>query len=423
MTQTAVWPWPERTYGVTKVTLGENELAFIRGLTVMWNSAEHGAAGLADADFYELEDSPDETLSLVEMFLSTAKIDSWAGQVRNPFGAIPDDASYWFDHVPDSDIAARLRSGEDIAFKPDADLIRLWKSADLRGTGIDPKRPFGSGHVSRDVRALIDTDKAMKPKAFRARMKHLEAQMLLMLLRFVQNAELPLGDYARGSDGRWVPADMLETGAGAEITHEEWVQRLYPGQIYQTRDYVKTLRAAAHLMWEGRLSGEYRTVSESLALGNAYGVPERTYSEVSTDEAARVGLSAFQEEELKPLTRIMVRILNSQSRFDEALKVLETSDALPDAVFDQRDGITPSFVLQAEATLARIGQRVLADGVYIDAMESFPKLPGMSWRWLYDILYADPRAQEGTQPHLVQHMQAIAAQIRFMRGPFVPRPS
>lgn len=394
----------------------------IRRLTVCWNSVEAGAAGLADSDFIELVDADDQLLDLVDMFLSTAKIKSWSGRVDNPFGAkavTGEMMEVCLNDVPDADVARILRAGEPFDLKPDDDLLALWAEANLRGEGIDPKRPFGSGNVSGDVRAIIDPDKTLSNVAFSKRRKTLESQLMFMLLRFVQAADLPEGTYVRDEHWQWLPQSKAGSGPGEDISHEEWVTRLYPGQIYQTRDYIKTLMAARHLMWEGRLQGNYTEVTTAMKLGNFYGIAEYTHSEVSIEEVLRLGLEHFGETELKPLTRMMVRVLNSQSRFDEALALLAQRDAVPQQTVRCRDGITPDLVFQSEAALARMGQQMQKTGMYLDALP-VQDLPGLQWGWLYDILRADPRELAPEADHLALHMQAVAAQLQFMRGPYTP---
>ena len=422
MEKTGFWPWPHRDAGSAQVSFGPEQLAFIRSLTVCWNPAETGAAGLADEAFLDMEGASEDQLTLIEMFLNTASMPDWAGPVRNPFGqagADPDDMAVCLEDVPDQSVAEILRSGQDFDFAPEDDLLTLWREADLRGEGIDPKRPFGTGHVSRDVRALIDPEKTLSNAAFSKRRKLLESQLMLMLLRFVQAAELPFGDYARDADWHGHPAAEVAARTGEEIDHQEWVSRLYPGQIYQTQDYTKTLQAAGHLMWEGRLKGSYGALADSLELGNFYGVAEHTYSDVPIEDMVRTGLEAFAEGELKPLTRMMVRILNSQSKFKKARKLLKRSGALPDKKVSYRDGISPELVFHAEAVLARLGRKMKKTGLYLDAMERV-KLPGLSWSWLDDLQRADAYEMDPAQSHLVEHLQAVAAQLQFMRGPYVP---
>ena len=424
MAKTGFWPWPHKDSGSAEVAFGPEQIEFIRNLSVCWNGAESGAAGLADAQFLELDGGGGAVETLVEMFLHTARIADWSGPVRNPFGrkdADRDDMEYCLEGIPDKRVAEMLRKGEDFMFEPCDDLLKLWAEADLRGHGIDPKRPFGTGNVSRDVRALVDPDRKLSNAAFGKRRALLESQLMLMLLRFVQAAELPFDDYARDADWTWLPAEEVRAKTGEEIDHAEWVSRLYPGQMYQTRDYTKTLRAAGHLMWEGRLKGSYREISGSMDLDNFYGVNEYTYSAVPSEEIIRKGLEAFDEGELKPLTRMMVRVLNSQSKFTQAQELLAKSGALPKEVPSYRDGISPALVFQAESELARLGRQMDETGLYLDAMEDTYRLQGVSWSWLFDLMRSDAYEVDETQAHLVEHLQAVAAQMQFMRGPYVPR--
>lgn len=92
----------------------------------------------------------------------------------------------------------------------------------------------------------------------------------------------------------------------------------------------------------------------------------------------------------------------------------------PSRVREARDGITPELVFQTEGALAQLGIEMSRTGKYLDAMGP-PALPGLSWSWLHDILHTDPRELAPEADHLAQHMQAVAAQLQFMRGPYVPQ--
>ena len=103
-------------------------------------------------------------------------------------------------------MAATLRKGEGFEFVPDADLRALWREANLRGEGIDPKRSFGTDNVSHDVHVVIDPDKNLSNAPFSKRCKTLESNIMSMPLRFVQAAELPYVTYVtyvRNAQWQW----------------------------------------------------------------------------------------------------------------------------------------------------------------------------------------------------------------------------
>lgn len=206
MLSKAKWPWPHKHAANAEVEFGPRELNRIRGLTVCWNPGEAGAAGLADSSFLEFDGLPTDEELLTDLFFQTAKLAHWGGVIRNPFGqaqGAADEEAHCLADIPDQGVADLLRTGEDIEFAPDDDLLALWSEANLRGEGIDCKRPFGSGNVSGDIRAVIDPDKDLSNAAFSKRRKHLESRMMLMLLRFVQAADLPFGTYRRDEGYQW----------------------------------------------------------------------------------------------------------------------------------------------------------------------------------------------------------------------------
>lgn len=429
--QTAYWPWPGKMEASAEVIFGPKEEAFIRDLVVIWDTAEMGAAGLADAALDEIDDQDYPVCNLIKMFLTTATLPAFRGTVVNPYepGRFEaEEVGFVLDPVPDQAVADLFRRGEDIPFEASADELTLWRAAGMRGTGIDPKRPFGTGLVSRDVRALVDPEKTIPQKKFAAYRKTLESRLMLLLQYFVQNAELPHGTYVTDASGGWMPAEALDEERGDWIDRCQWISNIAAAHFYQTHSFAETVGAAVHLLWEDRLAGDYATLVAGLKLDNHYGVSERGWSRVPTVEVLELGLKEFPEaafdNEDKAMTLMLVRAYMAASRFQDALDLLDRSKVGITAPAVDGWGrvvsgpITQAVLLGWEATLARYGKTVIEEGVYIDHPDSSVRLGNM-YDWIHDIdcmVECPPEEDHG----LFWHAKAIAAQCRLMRGPYRP---
>lgn len=423
MSTTTLWPWPHRDADGQVLGFGARERQFLRQATVFWDSAEWRAPGLADAGFEPIEALGKGWTDMVDLFLNTARIARWDGVIENCFAtASPRDIEYALADVPDAEVRAMLASGQPIPFAPDADLLRLWQAADKRGTGIDPKRPYGTAHVARDIRAMIDPDKTLGRNAFKARRDRLESEMMLMLLRFVQGAELPFDDYVRDETHAWVPISSLAERPQDRIGHGDWVDRLYLPYVYGMRAYLATMKASAQLMWEGRLQGGFEELCRQMKLGDAWDRSAHGYSAVPLETLLTAGLAGFDEaahpKGQKPMTRMLVRLLNAQNRFGEALALMERAGERPERAPRGDEGITPALVYSYEWALAELGAEMLRRRIWLDDPELERQAGGLDWSLLFDLLH-NADMPPAAQKDLAEHMQAIAAQLQFMRGPCV----
>lgn len=427
MNEKGYWPWPGWMEGVKEVEFGPEELSSIRKLAVLWDIGETGAAGLADEDLVELDDSDDALMNLVEMFLNTAKVKNFDGVIRNPYRLGTHDPTVieaCLGPVPDQEIAGLLRSGAEIPLKAGPDDLALWRNASLRGTGIDPKRPFGSGNVSRDIRAIVDPDKTLNSRRFAAYRKTIESRQMLLLQFFVQNAELPFGAYATDDRSQWVSVDELGGARGEWIARDRWISNVAAAHHYQTEAFARTAQAAAHLLWENRLEGDYAALVRSLKLDNHYGVSESSWSRVPTLEIVERGLEAFPEDELededKTLTLMLVRIYLSQSRFQDALDLLEKAKV--GSAFEKPKNLTPyrpESLFYLEGFLARMGKEVLAQGVYASHRDSRARRSGPEYPW---VTYLEETHECPPDEDQIYFWRAKAndAQFNLLRGPYLP---
>lgn len=285
MTEKAYWPWPSSYDVQSEIDFGPEELKYIRSLVAIWDHAETGAAGLADAVFEELQDTSDDQENLVRMFLNTAQLDTLSAQISNPYNtAKASTAAEHLDPVPDQKVADLFRSGNPIDYEATADDVALWKAAWKTGFGINPKRPFGTGMVSRDIRQIVDPEKTLSAKKFATYKKTLESRLMLSLQSFVQNAELRFGTYIDNGGVTWDHIDTIEDDHGEWIDRCQWISNVAAAHHYQAKDFTKTVEATAHLLCEKRLEGAYSDVVKSLRLDDFFGVNEASWSKVPTQD-------------------------------------------------------------------------------------------------------------------------------------------
>lgn len=417
--------------GLNEVVFGPDQHAYIRSLVAYWNIAETGAAGLCDADLEEIDDEDDNTGNLICMFLETAKLTSFKGNIKNPYKPEQHDQAELatcLDPVPDQEIAALFRSGEDIAFEAGDEDIKIWQAANMGGDGIDPKRPFGTGQVSRDIRSLVDPDRTLNNKEFAKRKKQLESRMLLFLQYFVQNAELPFATYTTNDEGGWTALDDLEEERGEWIDRCEWISRVAASHYYQTQNFAETLAAASHLLWDDRLSGAYGELVAGLKLDNHYGVNESSWSWVPTVEIVELGLKEFPETaydtENKTLTLMLLLIYLSQSRFRDALDLLERSNVVrmkADNAFQALNPqeLTTDLVFFLGADLARLGLEVVESGRYLDDPKSDISYPTVEMSWLTEINRTH-ECPPDEDDDLFWCVKAMVGQVMVLRGPYIP---
>lgn len=429
--EVALWIWRSLAEGRSLTEVTEEHIARIRGLTVVWSEGESGAAVLASPDFTEIEElrnAPDEEnfLNALEVFMTTAAVAGYKGMIQNPYAKAGEDDRYGLQNVPSREIADQLLSGQGIDYRAEPDEIALWQNANRRLWGIDPKRPFGSENVSRDVRLLVDPDRKLSNAAFGRRRKWLESRMLLMLQFFVQNATLAPGLWRRGDDGIWRPVrpdDPLPSGE--PLTRAAWASRMYLQNHYENQEYTETIHALIHLVWNNRLSGSYADLVRQFSLDNHFGSQMRTEYEGTVDERFQAALAAFPErrsdDEWAPwFTLSYARILNAQARFGEARAVLEAADLFDvDCAEVDFSTVNPIAIAWAESLVARHGSGAMSENEYQDALfGNHPQwyvCPAL-WGFVWDIHHNPDRFEDNAQEPGVTHARALAAQIELSRG-------
>ncbi|KAB2688454.1 hypothetical protein [Brucella tritici] len=426
----AFWTWRSLSEGRSLTEVTEEHLSRIRTLTVVWNEAESGAAVLADADFTEIEnlgnDADEESfLNALEVFMTTATVAGFEGMIQNPYARAGKDDRCALENTPSREIADQLLSGQDIDYRAEPDEITLWQNANRRACGIDPKRPYGSESVSRDVRALIDPDKKLSNAAFAKRRKWLESRMLLVLQFFVQNATLAPGLWRRGDDWVWRPVQPDDPPPpGEPLTRAEWMSRMDRQTYYENREYTETIHALAHLTWNNRLSGSYSDLVRQFSLANHFDSRIRAEYEGTLDERFRAALAAFPERRgdgsIPWFTLSYVRILNAQARFDEARAVLEAADLFEiDNDEVNLSTVNPIGLAWAEGLIARHGAGVMSEDEYQAAL--FGEHPQWYveptlWSFVWDLHYNPDRFKDTAQEPGMAHARALASQLELSRS-------
>lgn len=412
----APWPYP-LTYDSTKrVSFDTAALAYVRDLVVWWDGTEHGAAGVEPPMNAPIKDAA----LIVDMFLNTAHLDVDNGTIRNPYADGAD--LHRLDGLPDAKIEAAFRSGAAIPFEVNAQDRALWAMANRTDDGIDCKRPFGSENVLRDIRRVIDPEGTLARTDIATARKTAEARMALFLQFFVQAAKLPMGQYVRGKDYVWRPDDGGKTDI-EEIDWMEWALRVIAEVDRQSQDYTRTGRAVAHLVWEGRIKGDYATLNKLLSLHNLYeGFSETRYIGHSR-EMAEAGLRTFNETghpfEERAISINLVRVLNGTGDFAAAQDVMQAAgmwdlDATECSVWP----LNPQAVAYLEQAIAQYGLGEIGDDTFTHRAHG--AIRGGS-SFVYDILHGAGYWENGRPKDLsfsrYQRAQAIAAQISIMRGP------
>jgi len=429
--QIASWTWRNLSEGRSLTEVTQEHLLRIRTLTVAWNTAESGAAVLADENFTEIENFRDDSdeegfLNALEVFMTTAAVANFEGVIQNPYARAQEDDRHGLDNVPNREIANQLLSGQDINYHAEPDEITLWQNANRRSWGIDPKRPFGSEQVSRDVRALIDPNKTLSTSAFSKRRKWLESRMLLLLQFFVQNATLSPGLWRRREDDRaWCPVRPDDpTPAGEPLTRDEWVSRMFLQHYYECQDYAETLYALIHLVWNNRLSGSYADLVHQFRLDNHFDSQTRVTYEGTSEERFQAALAAFPERKgdgtIPWFTLSYTRMLNAQARFDEARAVLEAADLFEiDATQVNLSTVNPIAIAWAEGLIARHGSGMMSEDEYqaaLHGMHSHWYVQPDLWSFIWNLHHNPSRFGDSAQELGMGTAQALAAQLELSRG-------
>ncbi|MGO1068636.1 hypothetical protein [Lysobacter sp. CA199] len=427
---TAVWNWQSLDSARSLTHVAPEHLARIRRLAVQWDSAESGAAGLVDEDFLELDEAMSEAdfQAALEVFMTSADMAAFAGTITNPYARAGADKAALLEDTPDPAVAAQLLSGQAIELTASAEESALWAAANLGANGINPKRPFGSENVSRDVRAIVDPDKTLSNAAFAKRRKHLESRLLLLLQFYVQNARLEPGVYHRGGDWRWRKVDPDAPAPGEPLTRQEWQQRMSRQMHYECGNYSQTLRCLIHLVWNNRLSGSYAALTQQFKLDNLFDGTECAEYEGRVEERLRVALMHFPDRKgtmPRPWFALtLARMLNGQARFAQAREVLEQADlygiAPDEADLSTIDTIGVAFL---EGLVTRRGLDAFDEDEFqsiLAGCHSRWRTRADLWRFVWNVQHEPERYEDTAQSLGLAHAQALAAQIELMRGGYVP---
>ena len=427
--KTAPWIWQECQSELSITTVTADDLAEIRKLAVYWETAENGAAGLADEGFLELDRDGGQLSTVVDIFLNTATLPQLGGMIVNRYADADDsDKSVLLGDVPDPEIRVQLMSGDDIEFEATEQDRALWAEANLGDAGIDPKRPFGSENVSRQIRPILDPDKTLSRKEWAAYLQRAESRMMLMLQFFVQNAQLETGDYRRDAGYNWQL--IADDGAYAEnLTRVEWAERMSGQMWYECIEYTKTLRALIHLVWENRLEGTYAQLAEQFKLANHFDSEREQKYSGTVEDRLQAALQHFPErkgETGQPwFTLSYARLLNAAARFEEAKQVLRQADLFDiDASHVDLTTINPLGVALLESLVTKRGLEIIGDAEFQDIISGIHRewrtKPTSVWSFVWDVQHDEERYRDEADSPGLSHAQAVAAQIELMRGGYTP---
>jgi len=207
----------EKRYGIEReFTFHDSHRALLRELHLTWDSAESGAPVVDSQSPFGVQEEKDTGVKILRkagIKTTPAKADMLISQVPVAFqifvsyGKLEPGTYAVKNNLTPKGKKIRLESftGQNI-FVPKEDALNVevtkdhlkllrysntrW-SCSLDTTGVNPKRPYGDmASYFIDMREILGTkDNAVK-------LKKLHVQMLLVLLTFLQHAELTEGRYA-----------------------------------------------------------------------------------------------------------------------------------------------------------------------------------------------------------------------------------
>jgi hypothetical protein len=425
--RTAPWIWPKRSDD-TLLAFTDAHLASVRSCLFAWNLTEHGAAALALFEDYRIPEGDDEMSRVVDLFLNKARLDGYSGIIRNRFAdpTIKDtDASILLDGMPDAATEALIMSRADIPFEASAEELALWAVAYRSHGGLDPKRPFGSESVARDVRRIVDPKRKMTNAAFAKYRKQVESRLALLLVYFVQNAELAAGEYV-WRDSSWfskaeLPPDEEEA---PEMLHaEDWSYRV-AGEFWSLNfPYLKTLAPLHDLICEDRISGTYGEIVERYRLWDHYDAPNTHRYACRLLDLARAALRHFPETsgnaEKSVVTLVAARVLNSTARFEEAALLLQQAKLSPQTGTKiEIETISYATVAVLERLVADFGLGRVArkdvGAVLAGGHKSYPEIGYMFYALVDRLGKVEPGIND-IPVSVYAHVRAAAWQLKIMR--------
>lgn len=433
MTQ-ALWIWrdletPEDFH------LTADHIASIRSLAAGWNTLETGAAGLVfpgEAEAGEVDQDSD-LAQACEIFLTCADPGDWRGSIRNPYREPAyRDALREGDLAlaPDQSVIAPLASGDDFEFTASPEEVKAWSEADLRCHGIDPKRPFGTGNVRRDLAPIVDPDGTLSGKELKQRIDFVQTRMVLTLQYFVQHARIEPGLYGAGDDRQWESRGPESGEKGEWLDHDEWCERIYASFSYQTQDYITCCEHLAYLVWENRASGDYTSLVAQFRLDSFYEDETRRRYDGATIDQLCAGVEAFAQDFHDGsnifLSLALVRARNSRAEFAQAMQLLSPSCWETIQLDDEaRSSPARSAFIVLEALIASYGLKEISDTHYqaIIASEDADwnkRFGGDPWELIWNLVQCPDSFGEPASPVAFQLCRAAALQLMLMRGGFVP---
>lgn len=415
-------------------------IASIRTLAAGWNPLENGAAGLifpGEVEAGEV-DEDDDLAKACDIFLALADPGDWQGTLTNPYreAAYKEAAEEGdFQYAPDEAALAQFASGEDVEFTAAPFEIAAWAKADLRCHGIDPKRPFGSRNVVRDLTPIVDPDGALAKAELKKRANHVQSRMVLLLQYLVQHGVIEPGLYGAGEYGQW---ELRRSEGGPEgsatgemLDHDEWVSRIYKSYYWQTFDYITCCEHLAFLVWDNRASGDYASLMQQFRLDSFYQDDVRKRYDGPTIDQVKAAVRHFPQvfEEGSNVFHSLaaIRARNSRAEYKEALALLAPSGwenfSLDFAkIIEQPDR---GSLLLLEALIAQRGLDIIsADqfGQIISGMEETWKgrFGGNCWELVWKLTKEAYEFDDPEFPVPFFFSKAAAFQILLMRGGFVP---
>jgi hypothetical protein len=432
---TARWIWPPRGLEMTVFAFTEDHRRAIARTIAYWETAEVGAPCLADDAGELLSDAaPSEWTQALDLFMSCAVLPRGVFRVRNPYRDMRAGASWLLgenDHASDSAVLDPVRALRDFDFEAQRTDVAAWNAADRRFYGINPKRPFGTSQVCRDLRSVIDPEKSLSTAAWSKQCKQLRSRMLLMLQAFVQHAELAPGVYEKNEHGLWqLQVQRVTAGWEEHLTEGEWQQRLERDAFYRHLDYFATISALQHLVWEARVPGQdYAQWCQQHRLHDLYGPfedgPGPTHDGLLVEKLS-TALEHFPEDSGEAdgslFTMLKVRASNATAAFAQA------RDAMIEARLASSQQAAADFSVVSWTNVLHVEQCILERGLgtmSADAWGLAVSAPGSGpWGdhactsindWIRKLIDACDEFGD-VDSVLLAHARAMAAQVKLMLG-------
>ena len=438
----APWIWPRLDERDRVVTVTPAHLARIRAFAPCWNAIETGAAGLSDGGDMTWEEGESELRRAAEVFMQTARLPVTSARLRNPFAAMDDaTVALHLEEAPDRAVAASLAGRADLDFTASAQDIALWSMANRVAIGIDPKRPFHDEAPAQVLRRVIDPDGALTRKEMTEAGQALLSRQMLMLLLFVQQAELEPGTWVADSLEGWRLADPEES-APPMLDRAAWFDELFLQHHDEGQDYIEAMDLLIRLAELRRLGGSYPRLVPVFFLQDAFDGAACSRHEGRQEARLRDGLRHFPETAAETaaetvaadpplLVLALTRLLNAQGRAAEARAVLEPAglwEIAPETL--AFDGPAAAEIAAFEGVLARHMLGLLDDAALGDILSGQDRAwrrPGRRSALSHaEALLAHADAQRRNRPVLLDMARATAAQLvlvaRLLRAGQRPLP-